>query len=325
MIHNIHMQLVAAISDIHAGLGRNDISLRLSQTQAVAQTMSFLNDRKIHALLLNGDTTDHVGNALSCGTDSAIAWQVLEPLRTFIDSHRDEMQTVLLAGNTDGVIADSSELQRQVFFDYTGLQQEDVCVPEGGLRHSIEGDRVSLHATHGHAMLPKQWGYHGEMTPAAYATMWAWLKHPEEDGFLESINATGGAHRRNYLLANALGIVTKPLPFAVRESVSRILGMRMTQGHEQHFANTLSLIPKHNRKIVGLMGHTHVAGVRSYDDITIINTGTAGAKPNPLQRVSDPVAHAALIDTDDGTYELVQTFDARHPDRKPTEVAVGRL
>lgn len=314
---------IAVLSDIHAGLGANDVGLRSLQAAAVERTVRFLDDKHIDLLVLNGDTTDHLANGLASATDKETALRILSPLTEMVNKRRDAMKTILLAGNTDWPVADPDEEKREVFFAYTGLPKEHVSIAPGGLLHVEEADDASIVLTHGHALNPVQWGYEGGMTPEMYEMLWRALRSPGRK-FLEDISAVSGSHRSDYLKAVAVGSVVKPMPRPIREAAMGFFGKKHTAKYERHCAGMLASLSKHtHKKMLGVMGHSHVAGVRRYDDMTVLNTGTAGAKPNPLQRLGDPKAHMAIIDTEIGTYTLTQTFNAARPSAKPERVHRG--
>lgn len=310
----------AVLSDIHAGFSNDCILIEL-QTKALNAATNFLRDHGDHRLVLNGDTTDHLGNDLSVLTNKQAANDVLGPLVYLIRSKKPE--TILLAGNTDGLIADVVE--RKIFFDFTGLRSGDVEIPHGGLLHVAEGDNISLVFTHGHALHPAQRVNVGAMNDETYRELWETLENPNKH-FLDAISAIRGSHRRDYLTAVAIGSVVTSLPRIVRGKVAEILGGIFTQKYEEEYARMIAVHSfQTQNNVLGVMGHTHVAGIRAYDGITILNTGTSGAKPNPLQRKCDSCAHLALIDTYSGTFELIQTFNPLYPSAKPTVIGSGNL
>lgn len=313
---------IAILSDIHAGLGMHDSELRKLQSAAVASAASYLKDEEIDTLILNGDTTDHLLNALSCQTSKEIAIEVLYPLVALIREQRGSMQTLVMSGNTDWPVADPSPQKQQVFFEYTGLDAAHASLSPA-LLHTVEAGDVMLAVTHGHAFNPAQWGHVGSMSKEDYTELWETLKNPNQQ-FLDAISATSGSHRSDYLKAVMIGSVVKLMPHDIREKAVEMLGNKFTTEYEQQYTHALTVLTQQTqKKVLGVMGHTHIAGIRSYEGMTILNTGTTGAKPNPLQRLKDPVAHMAVVDTEQGAYALIQTHVARRPLAKPQCIAKG--
>lgn len=310
------------LSDIHAGLGENDHALRRMQTKAVANAAAFLADERLDMLVLAGDTTDHLKNALSAGTNADIAREVLAPLATMIRDQREDMKAVVLSGNTDWVLAEPDKRNREIFFETTGLPEELVHIPKGGLlleKLSRPGE-TGLWITHGHAMKPAAWGHEGPMDRRAYLALAEQLRLPDAR-FLADISAVDGAHRKDYLLACAVGYGVRPMPSFLRHWVQDKATRKMTADYEPHLARVIdAAVLRTHHRCAGVMGHTHVEGIRRYGGVTIVNTGTAGAKPNPLQRYSDPRGHAAVIDTSQQLIRLVRTFNAARPDSAPEEL-----
>lgn len=313
---------LAILSDIHAGLGADNPGLRHLQTAAVERTTAYLHDQNIDVLVLDGDTTDHLDNDLSGGTDRQVALEVLAPLVSVIKDRRRKMKTIVLPGNTDWPIGESDAQAKEVFFEYTGLAQEDIETP--GLSKEFETDDAIITVTHGHMMKPDYWK--SVKRPISFEdgrAIWNRINHPNKQ-LLKLISSTHGSHRNDYIKAMVVGSVVTLMPRAVRAKVNNLLGPVFTKQYEQFYSEMLYVIAEQtHKKILGVAGHTHVAGVRRYDDMTILNTGTAGAKPNPLQHLSDPKAHMAMIDTEIGTYTLIQTFNAARPNAKPEGVYRG--
>lgn len=320
------MGKIAILSDIHAGLGKNDAPLRALQTASIKNTADFLKNQDVDALILNGDTTDHLLNSLSGDTDADVARESLRPIVDILQERRGNLQTIVIAGNTDWPIADPDPKVREAFFDYTGIPQSLASIPQGGLVHIEENDDIQLVVTHGHALKPAQWGHEGPMTDEDYAGLWESIQHPTPE-FLHAISAVSGSHREDFLKAERAGKLIKRLPAPLRKLASHLAGkLKMTPEYEPHFANMIKgAMSSASKKVIGIMGHTHFSGIRKYGDQTILNTGTTGAKPNPLQRIADPVANIALMDTESDEYSLVQTYDAARPSKKAMEIANGRL
>ncbi len=311
---------IGILSDLHAGLGRNDAALRTLQTRAMRVAVTYLGDADLQMLVINGDVTDHLANSLSQHTSVDIAREQLAPLVELVRERRAEMQTVCIAGNTDWPLASKHPTERQVYFGATGFASGDIQMPPGGLMHYDNAHPdMAFMFTHGHACKPE---FHTaeHASTATYSEMMNGVDNPSEQ-LLERIAATSGSHRMDYLKACVLGAAVKPLPRFVREPANSFIASRFTRGYEQHAAGMLEVFARHmQKKALVVMGHTHVAGIRTYDGRTVLNTGTTGAKPNPLQRNSDPRGHAAVIDTDRGEVELIQTFNAARPNAMPTPV-----
>jgi|GEM_PF-5468858 len=317
------MSRIAIFSDIHAGLGANQKDLRELQRKAVRNATAYTANHYIDTLILNGDTTDHLANKLDAGTNIEIAREVMSPVVQLIQERRESMKTIVHAGNTDWVLADHRPHLPAAFFASTGLRRPHVTIPEGALLTTLDEGDDSIVVTHGHAMKPAQWGHEGPMTDESYARLLESLRRPSED-FLADISAVTGSHRTDYLKALAVGSVVKLTPRFVRERVNEKIGDRYSAEYEKHFGGMLAVLRNmSHRNVLGVMGHTHVARVREYDGTTIINTGTTGAKPNPLQRVNDPKGHIAIIYTDARMFELIQTYNAARPHSMPETVAKG--
>jgi len=311
---------IGILSDLHAGLGRNDAALRTLQTRAMRAAVTYLGDADLQMLVINGDVTDHLANSLSHDTSIDIAREQLAPLVELVRGRRAAMQTVCIAGNTDWPLASKHPTERQVYFGATGFASDDIQVPPGGLMHYDNAHPdIAFMFTHGHACKPE---FHTaeHASTATYAEMMNGVDNPS-DRLLERIAATGGSHRMDYIKASMLGLAIKPLPRFAREKITSVVAGRFTAGYEQHVAGMLDIFSKHvGKKALAVIGHTHVAGMRTYGERTVLNTGTAGAKPNPLQRNSDPRGHVAVIDTNHGEVELIQTFNAARPNSRPTSM-----
>lgn len=303
---------IGVASDIHAGLGEHDPALRKGIGRAVRNAADFFEDKDIDTLILNGDITDHLANRLALGTNPEIAQEQLRPIVEMMQRNRTCLQ-VVLAGNTDWPISSTDKIERDIYFEHTGLDADRTNTPARGMIHEIVNDDVWIDVAHGHAFKPAQWGHVGAMSEEEYAALHRELQQPSPN-FLADISATEGSHRSDYLKACVIGGVVKCMPAAVRHAATNVLGASFTQGYERHFARMLAAhVGATHKKIIGIMGHTHVPGIRSYDDVTIVNTGTTGAKLNPLQRISDPRGHVAIVDTEKGHIDLVQTYSGTAP------------
>jgi hypothetical protein len=251
-----------------------------------------------------------------------VALEVLAPLVALIKERRSTMKTLVLPGNTDWPVADSDPSNQDAFFVFTGLTRGDAHLPSN-LWKSFETDDTIISITHGHALKPAYWPYQRPLNMDDGMKVWDTLNHPDQR-FLDLISATSGSHRKDYLKAVAVGSVVKLFPRSFRQKANHLLGQKFTREYEEYYGELLRIGAEQTRKkVLGIMGHTHVAGIRSYNGIHIVNTGTTGAKPNPLQRLSDPSAHMAMVDTEQGTYQLLQTFNAARPTGKPDQVGEG--
>lgn len=313
---------IGILSDLHAGLGRNDARLRTLQTRAMHAAFDLVTDADLDMLVLNGDTTDHLANQLSYQTSIDIAHEQLAPLAALIHERRTDMETVCIAGNADWVLASPDAHHRAIFFSATGIQPTDVSVARGALLHTEELEGAAVLLTHGHALSPKQRGHVGPMMHQDYVALLQDLREPSDD-FLQTVGAVQGAHRMDFFKACAIGAMVKRTPAIVREFAVRHIGNSYTAQYERHAAQLLGVYGAQqslHTKLLAVMGHTHVAGIRSYEGRNVLNTGTAGAKPNPLQHYSDPRGHIAIIDTNTDEVELVQTFNASRPNSAPITV-----
>lgn len=326
---NYVLMKLAILSDCHAGQGETSPELRLQIQHAIERGTDYIGEcgARIHMLL--GDTVHHLGNTLQAAqTRKEISLEHLAPLEKLLRAQPQASHAI--AGNTDWLLSSihDRESMCQLWFEFTGFPQEKIAFPAGGLWHETEFSNARLLQVHGHVFDRAQRGDTHRPRPADYPVLLKDLRDPPAE-LIENISAPFGSHAQSTNRMASLGKYVKRLPDAIRPVVANTVGWAMkTREFEPEFARLLTLSgirQETQARCIGIMGHSHIAGIRQYGEATVVNTGSFGARNIPSQRISDQKAHVVIIDNQHETLELVQTFDPRHPEKKPVKVKALNL
>lgn len=313
----------AFLSDCHAGQGEANPELRLQIQHSIERGVSYLNDCGAEIEILMGDIVHHLGNVLQAAqTRKEISLEQLGPIASMLQSQSSP--TSAIAGNTDWLLSDTENPtgMRDLWLEYTGFPAEKIAFADGGLweERVIESTDARLLITHGHVLDRAQRGDTHRPEPSEYPRLLEEMRHPSCP-FIERVSSPTGAHALNSARMALIGKYVTKLPDALRRMAADGMGWLMKTRHfEPELVRliTMSGVARETRhRCYGLMGHAHIAGMRQYSDVTIVNTGSFGARNIPVQRVSDQKAHVVIVDDEEGSLTLVQTFDPRHPHRKP--------
>jgi hypothetical protein len=269
-----------------------------------------------------GDTVHHLGNALQAQTSREIAREQLAPLARMLHQQTDPASA--LAGNTDWLLSDTHNPQsmRALWLDYTGFPESKIVFPTGGLWNEYVFDEMHarLLTPHGHAFDRAQRGDTHRPWPLDYPPLLQELRDPSP-AFVKRISDPNGPHAVSTNRMARIGAYVKRLPNPMRSMIADLIGWIIkTQAFEPEFARLIAFSgvrEEMRHRCYGLMGHSHLAGIRRHGDVTIVNTGSFGARNIPSQRVSDQKAHVAVLDDEAGTLDLIQTYDPRHPQHRP--------
>jgi hypothetical protein len=315
----------AYLSDCHAGQGEASPELQQHLGRSIKRGADYLKDCGARIEILMGDTVHHLGNSLQGQTSKDIALEQLAPLRGLLQAQREPASAI--AGNTDWLLSDTDdpEAMRKLWLEYTGFPADKVVFPDGGLwdERTMEHAGARLLTPHGHAFDRAQRGDAHRPRPSDYPRLLRELRAPSTE-FVARISGVTGAHARTTALMAKIGKYVKPLPGMLRHIASDAVGHVMkTREFEPEFARLMMMsgVRRETRdRCYGLMGHSHIAGIRRYYGQVIVNTGSFAGRNIPTQRPTEQAAHVVVTDDDSDVLELVQTFDPRRPRQKPTVV-----
>lgn len=313
------------LSDIHAGQAGNP-ELAEQTRMAVQRGVDYARRADVRIRMLLGDTVHHLDNVLAPKQlNRELALEQLAPLAALIREQRHGIAA--LAGNTDWGLADTENpaARRDAWIAHTGFDPDLVAYPDGGLfdDHPYDEFDSRLVITHGHAFDRLQRGDHHAPVPEDFPILLRQFDSPSAP-FVQRISDPMGPHAVATTRMANIGKHVKKLPGWLRHLASDVLGWRMkTRAFEPELANLMrhsGIAEETGLRSVGVMGHSHIAGIRRYGKEIVVNTGSFGARNIPTQRVSDQTAHMAVVDDDRGTIELVRTYDPSNPRKKPDVV-----
>jgi predicted phosphodiesterase len=311
------MSRAIILSDGHLGEASDTHTQREAKTQAMKNIAGYIQAVRAQTIILNGDGFHHMDGKFENFSD-ALATRQFGPISEVWRAQGSEM--IENAGNTDKQVQfyhSREEIRRRVhgLLGHDGSGQ--LTIPQGGLvhlgqltaRHNQPGNDLF---THGHIfavteLLTKVRAVlTGDTTGAGrFGARIEEAQHPTDE-FWEYLRCIveERSHRRDYLLSRVLDIGLSVVP-PIKRALFRHLKHVNAHLHLSALAEAATIVSRQTNAPVrtAWIGHTHAPEIMQSGDVTLINTGTAGAEK------TDEATFGEI--TDDGRVRLMRAW---HPD-----------